>query len=123
MLASTGAGGQSRLDFASTNWNSAFRIEIDPLAPGYKHILLRPQPGGKLTEVSGHLKTLYGEVVSHWRMDHGTFEWTVVIPPNTTASVRLPAGTGGRVTMNGQPVSGLVHEVEAGEYRFIVFSA
>ena len=53
-------------------------------------------------------------------MAGGRFEWTAVIPPNTTATVHLPAGMEGAITMNGQAVSGLVHEVEAGEYRFVV---
>ena len=31
-------------------------IEIDPIAPGYKHVVLRPQPGGELTEATGRLE-------------------------------------------------------------------
>jgi hypothetical protein len=60
------------------------------------------------------------EVVSDWKLKHGEFEWTVVIPPNTRATIHLPAGLGRAITMNQQPVSGLVHEVEAGEHHFVV---
>ena len=104
-------------------YNTVAGIEIDPLAPGYKHIILRPQPGGALTEARGKLRTLYGEVVSDWKVNQGRFEWTVVIPPNTRATVHLPAGLERAITINGQPVSGLVHEVEAGEYHLVVKAA
>ena len=101
-------------------YNTVAGIEIDPLAPGYKHIILRPQPGGALTEARGKLLTLYGEVVSDWKLKQGKFEWTIVVPPNTTATVHLPAGIERTMTMNGQAVSGLVHDVEAGEYLLVV---
>ena len=31
-------------------YNTVAGIEIDPGAPGYKHTILRPQPGGALTQ-------------------------------------------------------------------------
>lgn len=94
-------------------------IEIDPAMPGYKHIILRPQPGGGLTRACGRLKTLFGELVSEWKIEDGAFDWTVVVPPNTTATVHLPVMGERSITLNGQVVSGLVHEVGAGKYRFI----
>ena len=79
-------------------------IEIDPAQPGYKHAILRPQPGGGLTEASGRIKTLYGELTSAWRVEQGVFEWTIHIPPNTRATAYLPGGG--------------VHELDAGQWRF-----
>jgi alpha-L-rhamnosidase len=87
-------------------YNTVAGIEIDPTQPGYKHSILRPQPGGGLTHAHGSLKTLYGKLVSEWRIENGMFEYTVVIPPNTTATVYLPDGA--------------VHDVEAGIYTFRV---
>ena len=95
-------------------------IEIDSHAPGYKHMILRPQPGGGLTDACAKLQTLYGEVVSAWKMREGRLEYTVIVPPNTTATVHLPAGFAGEVTLNGRVASGSVHEVKAGEYRFAI---
>jgi hypothetical protein len=46
----------------------------------------------------------------------GVFDYTVTVPPNTTATVSLPSN--GHITLNGDAVSGLVHEVGAGTYRF-----
>ena len=87
-------------------------IELDPARPGYKHIILRPQPGGGLTQVTGKLETLYGELVSKWTLADDTFDWMVVIPPNTTATVHLPVKEVSDITLKGQAVSGSVHEVE-----------
>jgi len=95
-------------------------IELDPARPGYKHIILRPQPGGGLTHATGKLNTPYGELVSQWTLANDTFEWTVVVPPNTSATLYLPSKKESQITLDGQPASGSVHEVEAGEYRFVV---
>jgi len=93
-------------------------IEVDPAAPGYKHAILCPQPGGELTFARAKLDTLYGSLVSEWRLENGTFEYNVVVPPNTTATVYLPRE--GEITLNGHAVSGLQHQLEAGTYRFEV---
>jgi alpha-L-rhamnosidase len=101
-------------------YNTVAGIEIDPAQPGYKHSILRPQPGGGLIQAAGKLKTLYGELVSQWKIDNGQFEWTVIVPPNTTATLQLPVQEASAITLNGQATRGLVHEVEAGEYHFVV---
>ena len=95
-------------------------IEIDPAQPGYKHSILRPQPGGGLTQARGWHRTPYGELVSEWKLDNGRFDYRVTVPPNTTATVHLPGVDGQAVTLNGEAVSGAVHELAPGEYRFIV---
>lgn len=95
-------------------------IDLDSAQPGYKHSVLRPQPGGGLTRVTGKLKTPYGELTSAWTLADGTFNWTVIVPPNTTATAHLPMKNAGKITLNGQPVSGDVHQLEAGEYHFVV---
>jgi alpha-L-rhamnosidase len=73
-----------------------------------------------LSFACGRLKTLYGELVSDWKVNNGAFEWTVVVPPNTTATLYLPVPEKHNITLNGQAARGSVHEVEAGEYHFVV---
>jgi len=105
-------------------YNTVAGIEIDPAQPGYKHTILRPQPGGGLTAATGKLKTPYGELVSQWAIKKGKFDWTVVIPPNTTATVHLPlasiADENAKIKLNGKAARGAVHELGAGAYRFVV---
>jgi alpha-L-rhamnosidase len=101
-------------------YNTVAGIEPDPGRPGYKHTILHPQPGGGLTSARGRLRTLYGEVISQWEIADGKFRWTVVVPPNTTATAYLPVGKNQTSTLDNSPISGLVHELQAGEHQFVV---
>jgi len=65
-------------------------IEIDPDCPGYKHIIIRPRPGGDLSSASANHHSMYGKIESSWKIDDGKFNLSVTIPPNTTATVILP---------------------------------
>jgi len=93
-------------------------INVDAAHPGYKHVILSPHPGGGLKYAKATLQTIYGQVVSSWRYEGDEFRYSVVVPPNTTATVRLPAA--GTVSVNGEIVQGQVHEVAAGAYEFVV---
>jgi alpha-L-rhamnosidase len=79
-------------------------IRLDPEYPGYKHFFLHPQPGGGLTHARAELDSLYGKILSDWRIENDEFIWKIVIPPNTNATVTLP-GDDNSVCM------------EAGEYE------
>jgi alpha-L-rhamnosidase len=72
-------------------WLYATVAGISELAPGFKKILLRPQPHNKLTHAAATLDTPYGIVSSAWKRTKKTFSWTVVVPPNTTATVVPPS--------------------------------
>jgi alpha-L-rhamnosidase len=65
-------------------------IDTDESAPGYKHILIKPQPSRELQWVSAWYNSMYGEIMSKWSFENGGFILEVAIPHNTTASVLLP---------------------------------
>jgi alpha-L-rhamnosidase len=106
-------------------------IEIDPAAPGYKHILIQPQPGGGFTSVKAAHMTLYGNVSSAWTIKDGALELAVEVPHNTRATVRLPGAQLANVREAGQALSmgngiaaarqdgsAVVVDVGSGQYRF-----
>jgi alpha-L-rhamnosidase len=106
-------------------------IEIDPSAPGYKQILIQPQPGGGFTGAKASHQTMYGKVGSAWTIKDGKFELAVEIPANTKARVRLPKAQLAGVTESGQALTvgngitgsrqdgdAVVVEVGSGQYRF-----
>ena len=95
-------------------------INLDTAHPGYKHALLSPHPGGGLKFARATLQTPYGKVISGWEYDGDEFKYSVVVPPNTTATVNLPCT--GTVSINGETVEGQVHEITAGSYEFVVKS-
>ncbi len=111
-------------------------IEIDEAAPGYKHILIQPRPGGGFTSARASHQTMYGQVSSAWTLKDGTFELAVEIPANTRATVRLPGAQLASVTEGGRPVGAsngiaapkqvggdVTLEVGSGLYRFAYPSA
>lgn len=61
-------------------------IRYDEAEPGMKHIVIAPQPVGGLTYCSGSYQSLYGPVRSDWRIEADSFELTVEVPANTTAT-------------------------------------
>ncbi len=64
----------------------------DPQSPGYKHFFVRPVPGGGLTHASVVLETPYGLAASKWTINGKSFEISITVPPNATATVILPYG-------------------------------
>ncbi len=66
---------------------------LAPAAPGYRHLAVRPQPGGGLTSARVRHLTPYGLAECAWTIEAGSIEVVVVVPPNTTASVTLPGST------------------------------
>ncbi|OMF30821.1 alpha-L-rhamnosidase [Paenibacillus sp. FSL H8-0548] len=66
-------------------------IDADASAPGFRHAIIRPQPGGNLTSVKASYNSLYGIVDVAWSLEpDGAFKLSVAIPANTTATVHIP---------------------------------
>jgi alpha-L-rhamnosidase len=65
-------------------------IGFDPAQPGFKHIIIRPQPGGGFTHAEASYDSVHGKILSQWILKDGSFSLHVTIPPNTTATVELP---------------------------------
>jgi alpha-L-rhamnosidase len=79
-------------------------IAADPAQPGFKHIIMKPQPVGDLKFVRATHRSPYGLIVSDWRLDEGKFRWRIEVPPNTTATVYVPKMPQRNVTESGQPL-------------------
>ena len=77
-------------------------LDIDEQNPGYKHILIQPHPGGGLTYAKARHESLYGPVESGWRLTDQKMTVNVEIPPNTTATVRLPNAKPADVKESGE---------------------
>ena len=84
-------------------WLYATVAGIGELAPGFKKILLRPQPHAKLTHASATLESPYGKISSAWKRTKTTFTWTVVVPPNTTAVAVPPSASLDNVRITNIP--------------------
>ena len=110
-------------------------INPDPAAPGYAHFVLAPRPGGGLTFARGGYRSVRGQIESSWRVEGGRTIYMFVVPPNTSATVRLAAGSLAAVTEGGRAleqtagvrqvsaeVGGVRIELGSGRYEFTVRS-
>jgi alpha-L-rhamnosidase len=59
-------------------------------APGYRDFLIEPVAGGGLAAASAAHESPYGRIESAWTLRDGRLRLTVLVPPGTTAEVRLP---------------------------------
>ena len=99
-------------------------IRSDPEHPGFRHAIIRPYPAGDLTFVKASHKTMYGDLVSSWKREKGKLTLEVTIPPNTTATVWVPAKNGAGVTADRElkmlraETGAALYEVPSGTYSF-----
>ena len=56
---------------------------------GENHFVIAPVPGKELTYAQACYKSLYGEVKSRWEKKENGVHYTVTIPANCTAEIRL----------------------------------
>ncbi len=71
---------------------SVLGLAPDAADPGYHRIVVTPRPCAHLTAASGALSTRYGDVRVAWRVEGGVFDLALDVPPNASATVRLPGG-------------------------------
>ncbi|MEI8314035.1 MAG: glycoside hydrolase family 78 protein [Verrucomicrobiota bacterium] len=67
-------------------------LNPDEAAPGWRHFVVRPIPGGGLTWAKVSYASVRGLIRSEWRIEGGVFTLEVTVPPNTTATIQLPDG-------------------------------
>ncbi|WP_326769184.1 glycoside hydrolase family 78 protein [Streptomyces sp. NBC_01591] len=72
-------------------WMYAHVAGIAPGGPGFKHLVVRPRPGGGVNEARARFDSPYGPVGTHWSTASGTFRLEVSLPVNTTAEVWIAA--------------------------------
>ena len=77
-------------------------LDIDEQNPGYKHIIIQPHPGGGLTHAKARHESLYGTVESGWHLAKQKMVLNVEVPPNTTATIRLPKANPADVKESGR---------------------
>ena len=105
-------------------YDSVAGIGMDESEPGFKHIIIRPMPGGRLQSASGSHESPYGWIKTQWEVKDGQFKLWVRIPGNSTATVYVP-GTEAQVVEGGEAAhrgkkypDATVFTVGSGDYVF-----
>jgi alpha-L-rhamnosidase len=63
---------------------------LAPGAPGYRRLVVRPEPARSLTSASARLRTPYGEAAAGWERAGGLLTLRVTVPVGATAVVHVP---------------------------------
>ena len=71
----------------------------------FDKIDIRPELVGDVTSARASHQSPYGLIVSDWKKTGTTFELTVTVPVNTTATIYLPTATAARITEGNQPLA------------------
>ena len=110
-------------------------IASDPASAGFKKIVIHPAVAGDLTWVKGKYDSVRGQIMTEWKRTGKKFTLDLTIPPNTTATVFLPAQPADEIKEAGIPAEkshGLkllgrsngsaVFEICSGKFNFTVES-
>jgi len=98
-------------------------LDTDPDMPGFKRILMRPQPGGGLTYAQAEYKSIYGKAAIKWAIEGDKMIVDIEIPHNTTAYLVLPGAD--PEAIEGDDIAftacygGSEAELGSGVYRFV----
>ena len=76
-------------------------ISYDEKSPGFKHILLMPQPSKALPVVEASYESIYGKILSKMGYDGDIWHYEAVIPANTTATISLTVENLKDLTVHG----------------------
>lgn len=104
----------------------------DPEKPGFKHFTLRPGLVKGVNWVKYGYQSPYGEIVSNWKLENGSFKWEINVPVNSTATVYLPATDPNKikeghqslfkikgVMLSAMEVGKVVLNLDSGHYSFV----
>ena len=109
-------------------------IQSDDQAVGFKKIKMQPELIDGLNFVKASYHSIYGNISSHWVSDRSrsSFSWHISIPPNTTATISIPANSSNQIQENGKPVNHsadvrfikmengyAIFEIGSGDYFFV----
>lgn len=99
----------------------------------YKEAIIAPEMPGDVSWVKTSYKTLFGVIISEWERTDDQLSFHIIIPPNVSALIKLPAGRGQTITEAGLPLNvhkdlkmkgykdgRMVLKAGSGDYRFVV---
>lgn len=106
-------------------------IRPDKAGPGFKRFIVAPEPVGDLKWAHTQFRSLHGPIATDWKRDGQQFTLELAVPPNTTATLYLPArdaqsarqidfpiGARGGATLLRHESGRAVYAVPSGKHRF-----
>ena len=101
-------------------------IMPDASTPGFKHIVIKPSVINELDYANTSYPSVYGEIMSNWKLEDNKLIMDISVPANTTASVYVPAINAENVSIDKQEIKQItfdksyaLYKVPSGKYRFV----
>ena len=102
-------------------------IDTTSDSPGFHHIVIHPHLDASMPRASGEYDSVYGKIITDWTSVSGkSMSLKVTIPPNTSATIYLPAIPSTQIWESGNPIRARqengsnVVETGSGSYVFEV---
>jgi len=92
-------------------------IKVDEQRPGFKHILLKPNFVSGLNFFEATHESPYGRISSSWKRTEKGVEYNVIVPANSTATLKPKLTIGQSIYLDGKVTSPEV-QLAAGKYKF-----
>ncbi|WP_128543225.1 family 78 glycoside hydrolase catalytic domain [Larkinella soli] len=92
---------------AAWMYNYSLGIQRHPDIAGFKEFILKPtpDPDRKITFAKGYYDSIYGRIRSEWQRTGNGWTYQATVPPNTHATLYLPAGSPAKVKEGGRAVA------------------
>nr|WP_319509529.1 family 78 glycoside hydrolase catalytic domain [uncultured Draconibacterium sp.] len=106
--------------FAASFHESLGGIRPDAEHPGFKNFFLQPCFIPGLDWVKTSHNSPHGLIKSAWERKNGMISWTLSIPENTTAKVRMDAFSAEQISLNKKTVDENNFSLKSGEYKIVI---
>jgi alpha-L-rhamnosidase len=94
-------------------------IMMDEKQPGFKNVLLKPHFVQGLEHFTATHEGPYGKILSSWKRQGKKVNYTVTVPPNSTATLYFPLENEQKAYLGNKQVADAL-KLEAGTYNFEV---
>lgn len=109
-------------------YNGLAGIQQSATSIAYHDIIIKPEVVGDITYVKATYHIPNGTILSEWALKNQHFTLHVSIPPNTKATVKIPATTTQTITENGKKINPAQYEdgraairINSGTYTYTVY--
>ncbi|MEO7211778.1 alpha-L-rhamnosidase C-terminal domain-containing protein [Mucilaginibacter sp.] len=103
-------------------FNDLIGIRPDESGPGFKRFVIKPALLNDLQWVKGAYTSISGDINCEWRRSGTNISIAVTVPPNTVATIYLPAKDERKIAEGGKAIADAegISKVEnsAGEFAY-----
>ena len=89
-------------DVSSWFYKTLGGIQPDERNPGYKHFFIKPEIVGDVQWVNSNYSSVYGNIVSNWKLNANVLTHEIEVPVNSEATYYAPTGKKGNIRIDGK---------------------